>query len=370
MTPNYVLIAVSSIVLGLYIYFEIGYSNSFNTVEESLRNIRKVDLKSGNSLPSDSFVYSVIKNATYNEIYDSYFNFEVRAAVLSRSVEYCQWVETSSTSGNRRERHYTYHIEWKSHQVNSFYFHNSYYHTNPKISDIPKNIQYSSIDVSKYVINETIFDEDLATKLYLPNPHDLFYFMSSSASERFKYIGGGWFYSEYAPNYYISQEMAHMKYGELSPNGIKKVFRECEPGDIRVQIKYFAPEVLSVVGYSTGQSIKSKEINGVKIGAADQGEKRPKDVLLRNIRKSRIYCFVLRIILIVILIIQTWNDTTMFLIAQLVTSTSLVLFFRSLLWNKFIIPVYASTFLLVLILYYDYSHFFIEFRIKFSRIFM
>ena len=274
-----------------------------------------------------SFVYFKTDNVEYPLIKDKEFGISASAAILSRKVRYCQWVEEGFDSSDKSVRTRRYFKAWVSKPINSQEFMDARYF-NPMNTSLPDRLYTSNVTVGFYSLSQRLFNVKENEYQDLTLEDDLIdnVALLPSFNQSFEYVGNGYFY------YYYNK----------TAEKIKK-FDKCTPGDVRVKISVYAPKKLSVLGYLENTTIDTKDVKNMMMGSAKGGSISPEHLLSspHMFRKkialvSRFITFISSLILIIdrstSAEARIWNFS-MFAI--------LVFSVRSLMWNnRFFNPYY------------------------------
>ena len=223
---------------------------------------------------------------------DKDFNLQIYGPfALRREVEYCQWVEHSSTETTKHsdgsettETTYYYTKGWRPAPVISAFFNQPGAHHNPQRDPYPPG-RVDATDVA--VGNGFTVDSNLAQEVSVGresvvpwNTNNYVNFMRSNAYKRnnFYYTNkDGWFYSPYKPSLAESFAKAAVEYmeGSLFDFQIGDIFSECNAGDIRVRFRTKTPAGgVSFIGRQTDKkgrvntfkSIEDREVDAIYEG--------------------------------------------------------------------------------------------------------
>lgn len=86
-----------------YQFCEFEYSTLITSVNKINSNYKKIDPYS-NILSNDTFIYMVSKNINYPILIDKEFKIQTNAAIIKRSIDYCQWLEEGFDSTDKITR--------------------------------------------------------------------------------------------------------------------------------------------------------------------------------------------------------------------------------------------------------------------------
>ncbi|KAI9029254.1 hypothetical protein DFJ74DRAFT_478980 [Hyaloraphidium curvatum] len=214
---------------------------------------------------------------------------------LRRRVEFCEWREFSTEScrktgsgDNEREvctRQYYYIKDWQSSHVTSMMFDQPFGHQNPSRPELMQLLRDGGGDAhtggaifeaphvyAAHTSNSDLVELDKRIvsafdwfrNLVKPTPSMLEEFRSSPASSAalppgeqpseskpvFRYVGGGYFVSFYAPGtgWKILRGLGMAFDGSLLDYQIADLFSKCEAGDVRVSFDVVEASPVSVVG--------------------------------------------------------------------------------------------------------------------------
>lgn len=226
-------------------------------------------------------VFTTTEPAVEPELNDSGFGVAGRGLLMSRSVQYCQWIEhvTEETHKNSDgsedvQRTYWYTKEWVSSPISSLLYNDGLTHFNPTRAPFFSETTYPSFPVPlnngyslSTVALKSLMAKDLSVTM---DEKDLSKFSMSKAAvtDGFKYIGDGWFYSSYQPSFIERM----LKYANFQ---IYDLFAKCEAGDIRARFTVKNPKTLSVIAkQDTPDGILTSAVasNGVEMTLVSEGK--------------------------------------------------------------------------------------------------
>ncbi|KAH3760562.1 Transmembrane protein 43-like [Pelomyxa schiedti] len=181
-----------------------------------------------------------------------------------RHTEYCQWVETSSTTtekdrdGNEvKTTTYYYTKSWVYRPINSYLFDQPFAHFNPQDDPFPTiTLPHPAVVVS----GKFHLPAPLVAKIRGPESDVLWardqlqgFQISLAAKMSFAYIPStGYFLSRYNAGTNWMQYAGMFLEGTLLDFQLGDFLGACTPGDIRVRYTTFAPDSVSVIGKMLG----------------------------------------------------------------------------------------------------------------------
>jgi len=178
---------------------------------------------------------------------------------MRRIPEFCQWqeyftdTEHEDSNGNKRTiREYYYVKGWHSHPIISTFFNQPFAHHNPTRNPFPSHDwQVETAQLGAYTLGKQIISSIQSFKTRMFTPRDLVDFQTSvAATENFRYIGDGYFYSPYDASQLgtIARIAGMFLEGSLLDYQLSDLFPQCTPGDIRLRYDSVHPTDASVVG--------------------------------------------------------------------------------------------------------------------------
>lgn len=226
-------------------------------------------------------VFITTDPAVEPELNDSGFGVAGRGLSMSRSVQYCQWIEhvTENTQKNSDgtenvQRTYWYTKEWVSSPISSLFYNDALTHFNPTRAPFFSETTYPSFPVplnNGYSLSTAalkfLMAKDLTVTL---SEKDMSNFLMSKAAitDGFRYIGDGWFYSSYQPSFIERM----LKYSNFQ---FYDLFAKCEAGDIRAHFTVKNPKTLSIIAkQDTPDGILTSAVssNGVEMALIAEGK--------------------------------------------------------------------------------------------------
>lgn len=337
--PIFLVIAVI-----FYQFTEFKYSNLITAVNEVSSNYIKIDPYS-RILLNNSFVYMITNGIVYPALSDNEFNIQTHAAIIKRSVDYCQWLEEGFDSTDKITRTRRYMKVWVKEIINSSEFMDLRYN-NPsyKFSFSDSYIYADSFPIGNYIIDSNIFkkNKNNLVPFELDNNQSI---TLKNFNSSFKYIGNGQFY------YYYNKSSNNL----IPPH---KNNDDCTPGDIRVTILQYSPHTASIAGLlnSTTRVINTTTINNTEIGAFEAGNMEIKNLLIIRYKKLISFVMIARFLMFIVILINILLRSTSQVetIQKLVISSVTVLFAKYLIWRGEFLFCFSFSISYLLFLFYNY----------------
>ncbi|KAJ3023053.1 UNVERIFIED_CONTAM: hypothetical protein HDU68_008816 [Siphonaria sp. JEL0065] len=273
------LAAIASVPL-LLLYLEQSRADTQAAVAEGLANVVPLT----ENTPVGSLVYYKSHLIEPDLISDSQFALDFNGAVrVRRNTEYCQWQEfTNQESHTERDDEgnehtvtkttYYYGKGWYPHRINSMFFDQPAAHYNPHRDPFPSSTTTSSkAQIGDYIIMPSVLqnanDGWVTRKRYSALELEEMAQQSPASNEvGFKYIGNGYFYSEYE----ASHTATFIRAAGMALEGslldyqmadvVNSLFGQCTAGDLRVSYEAI------VVTPENGAAVVGELRDGAKIG--------------------------------------------------------------------------------------------------------
>jgi hypothetical protein len=252
---------------------------------------------------------------------DDYFRVSVPNALkLARTLELCQWQETSTDRSVRNSdgsetvvRTYFYHKAWLPHHVPSIFFDQPAAHFNPPPPTIPTlNEVAPSVRLGAYTARADIISTlPLSRTLHFDPPSLHAGFTSSAAaSNGFRYVGGGYFLLPFdpLPRERIALMAAQYLEGTLLDFQIGDLFAVCNAGDARVSFQTADPPLVSVlarVANAGGVLEPQPTSSGVAVGFMRGGVKSADEIAAEVLGEMRWPMYLLRFASAVLAMVAT-----------------------------------------------------------------
>lgn len=314
-------LAISSIIF--YQYTELEFSTLTKEVNKIYSDALTIDPYSI-ILSNYSFVYFVSNNVNYPILSDNEFGIQTNAAILKRSIDYCQWLEEGFDSVDKVTRTRRYMKVWVKENIDSSEFMDlRYYNPSHKLTLLDRYTFADSILIGFYIINSSIFK----TNRNDFTPFELDYNRSTllpNFNHSFQYIGNGQFYYYYNASYH-NLSLPHKKNDD------------CTPGDIRVSFYQYSPEKISVAGQfnSSTHIINTKISNKFQIGALAAGNVSLKNLLIIRYKKiftiTKIVRFLMWLGVFFFIIMSSMNQIDA--IQKFIIASFITLSFKLLIWK-------------------------------------
>jgi hypothetical protein len=263
-------------ILLLLVTFFVGVPVSVYFVEKSRSNMAEAFGEASNIMVGIDDEYKILPQDTSHVVHltssdpvvpsttlrDPDFGISAPGAVkLSREVEYCQWIETSSSTTNDdgdTEVTYYYHKEWVSHHVPSLFFDQPAAHFNPPRDPYPAgSMTVDSADVGAYKLTRPLIEKMNFWSTIYPTRQTLQndgFGVSQAAndpSNPFVWTGKEHFYSAYEESTSVKLARSAMMFleGSLLDWQIGDFLSSCTAGDIRIRFRaVVADRGVSVLG--------------------------------------------------------------------------------------------------------------------------
>lgn len=252
-------------------FFESFVSRRARIFKQLESQILPIDGDNYNKQGTGDYIYYQTDDMKYSKVHDDHFGVSDTCGLLARQVQYCQWVEVQHSHSERvgnytyTRYYYTYHKEWRHHQISSLFFHDRFYH-NPSVPTIPEvSLRSSNIQAGAYSIHPNMTLSG-PKNYYYPSEREIFAFEDSSAFGDFKYAGKGIFYSAHQRS--TLEKILRIKhFFDLKSDLIDW----CTPGDRRVWFEVWNPNTTTVIGVQSLQSIEPFTYDKYKIGSVISG---------------------------------------------------------------------------------------------------
>lgn len=334
----------SVIAVLIYQFTEFKYSSLITAVNKVSSNYIEIDPYS-RILLNNSFVYMISNDIVYPALSDNEFNIQTHAAIIKRSVDYCQWLEEGFDSTDKITRTRRYMKVWVKEIINSSEFMDLRYN-NPsyKFSFSDSYIYADSFPIGNYIIDSNIFkkNKNNLTPFELDNNQSI---TLKNFNSSFKYIGNGQFY------YYYNKSSNNL----ILPH---KNNDDCTPGDIRVTILQYSPHTASIAGLlnSTTHIINTTTINSIEIGAFEAGNTEFKNLLINRYKKLIIIAMIVRFLMFIAVLVNIlWRSSSQIeTIKKLMISSFTVIFARYLIRKGEILFCLSFSISYLLFLFYNY----------------
>jgi hypothetical protein len=316
----------------MYLYAEWRYAQLFRIVNKVSDGLTNLNVNSPSRARSDSYVYLCADSILYPRYFDSEFSIGITGAVVSREVEYCQWVEKGFDSTDRQTRTRRYMRTWTREFVNSSDFMDTRYQNSANFPFGNFRVQ-QKVTVGSIIIDDRLFTDVQDMEYCLPTPEDLQAFAHSEGYQSaVRYLGNGYFF--FSGNVSLPVTLN-------SP---------CNPGDVKIRFKYFAPDQLSVLGYLRDSVISTSVMDGMPIGGVGQGKISVATLLSSQHADKRKFAVIARSVAVLsaIVLILDHSTTVMGEIWNFGMFGLLVLWVRAIVWHHWLLnPWYCGLILLV-----------------------
>lgn len=303
-------------------YIEFKYSALMTTIDLIASNLTAIKSYS-DTISNDSFVYFISNHTEYPLLTDNEFGVQAHAAILKRSIDYCQWLEEGFDSTDKITRTRRYMKVWVKEIINSSEFMDIRYH-NPtfKFSFSDAMVHAESISIGPYTINANIYKKNKNNFMpFVPDINQSTILPNFNTS--FVYVGDGYFYS----NYNKSQNIAPPY----------KKSEDCTPGDIRIRITQFSPQIVSVLGvYSIETNeINTKFVNNFEIGSLESGNVTLNNLMISRFKKLQVFTMITRFLTFISISFYIIEQSTTQIesIVKFIFASFFVLIIRYLIWN-------------------------------------
>ncbi|KAI9338819.1 hypothetical protein BDR26DRAFT_1008127 [Obelidium mucronatum] len=285
------LTAIASVPL-LLVYLEHSRADTQAAVAEGLLKVVPISP----TTPAGSLVFAQSHLIKPDLITDPSFALEFNGAVrVKRNAEYCQWQEFSNKEshterdddGNERTittTTYYYNKGWYPYRINSLFFDQPAAHHNPQRDPFPSvTTTAAKADLGDYVVSKNVLEHAndgwSTRKRYSGSELDQMSQESLASGDfGFRYIGDGYFYSEYE----ASHTATFLRAAGMALEGslldyqiadvVNNLFGQCKAGDIRVSYQAIvttSEQGASVIG-ELGPDLKTigiyQTVRGYKMG--------------------------------------------------------------------------------------------------------
>jgi hypothetical protein len=224
--------------------------------------------------------------------------------------QYCQWIEEPLSDLDLVASRYlvSYSTRWENDLFPDDTFVDRNYR-NSITTRIPSWSKTMNIAAKNLTISEALFTSAPLNAVHIPTSAELLAFNASRyASLGFSYIGRGYYYLSGKRNLAKRLRKIRSLHSRAAENAVVEILMaNCKVGDVRFRYELFAPDTLSVFGWSEKGVVTVRNKCGLLFGGVSAGFVRS-EVLLAHVAAFRsTWAIWIQRVLAVLMLLYVWS---------------------------------------------------------------